>query len=156
MTDDRSTESDSSTWWCARECAAPAEVVDRFALPSTDGPVEHVKVQCLGRHWFVLPAAALAPVRTVSRDRPRRGRSDDREPHPPRPRDPGAPWRAAPPSCWSARNPTCSSTAGAAATSSRPAASPTPASSPAPARATPGQRVPARLTAAGHLELLAG
>jgi hypothetical protein len=48
------------------ECAAPAEVVDSFALPSTDGPVEHVKVQCLERHWLLLPAAALPPVRTVS------------------------------------------------------------------------------------------
>jgi hypothetical protein len=48
------------------ECAAPAEVVDRIAFPSTDGPVEHVKVQCLGRHWFLLPAAALPRVRTVS------------------------------------------------------------------------------------------
>jgi hypothetical protein len=44
------------------ECAAPAEVVDRFALPSTDGPVEHVKVACLMRHWFLLPAAALPTV----------------------------------------------------------------------------------------------
>jgi hypothetical protein len=48
------------------ECAAPAEVVDRYVLASTDGPVEHVKVQCLDRHWFVLPAAALPPVRTVN------------------------------------------------------------------------------------------
>ena len=40
--------------------------MDRYVLPSTDGPVEHVKVQCLGRHWFVLPAAALPPVRTVT------------------------------------------------------------------------------------------
>ena len=48
------------------ECAAPAEVVDRYALPSTDGPVEHVKVQCLSRHWFVLPTAALPAVRTVT------------------------------------------------------------------------------------------
>ena len=48
------------------ECAAPAEVVDRFALPSTDGDVEHVKMQCLERHWFLLPATALPAVRTVS------------------------------------------------------------------------------------------
>jgi hypothetical protein len=40
--------------------------VDRFAVPSTHGPVEHVKVQCLRRHWFLLPVASLAPVRTVS------------------------------------------------------------------------------------------
>ena len=44
------------------ECAAPAEVVDRFALPSTDGPIEHVKVLCLVRHWFLLPAASLPAV----------------------------------------------------------------------------------------------
>jgi hypothetical protein len=44
------------------DCGAPAEVVDRFALPSTDGPVEHAKVLCLMRHWFLLPAAALPTV----------------------------------------------------------------------------------------------
>ena len=44
------------------ECAAPAEVVDRIAFPSTDGPVEHVKVACLARHWFLLPAASLPTV----------------------------------------------------------------------------------------------
>ena len=67
MTDDRSAESlgELDLVVCP-ECAAPAEVVDRYVLPSTDGPVEHVKVQCLGRHWFVLPAAALPPVRTVN------------------------------------------------------------------------------------------
>ena len=47
------------------ECAAPAEVVDRFALPSTDGPIEHVKVMCLMRHWFLLPRASLPPVRSL-------------------------------------------------------------------------------------------
>jgi hypothetical protein len=67
MTDDRRGKSrgDLDLVVCP-ECAAPAEVVDRYALPSTDGPVEHVKVQCLSRHWFVLPAAALPPVRTVN------------------------------------------------------------------------------------------
>ena len=67
MTDDRRTElpGDELDLVVCPECAAPAEVVDRYALPSTDGPVEHVKVQCLGRHWFVLPTAALPPVRTV-------------------------------------------------------------------------------------------
>jgi hypothetical protein len=68
MTDDRRTELrwDELDLVVCPECAAPAEVVDRYVLPSTDGPVEHVKVQCLGRHWFVLPAAALPPVRTVT------------------------------------------------------------------------------------------
>ena len=63
MTDDRYNEMDLVV---CPECAAPAEVVDRYVLPSTDGPVEHVKVQCLVRHWFVLPTAALPPVRTVT------------------------------------------------------------------------------------------
>lgn len=49
------------------ECGAPAEVVDRFALPSTDGPVEHVKVACLVRHWFLLPTAALPTAGTPTR-----------------------------------------------------------------------------------------
>ena len=47
------------------DCSAPAEVVDRFTLPSTDGPAEHVKVRCLHRHWFVLLAATLPTARTL-------------------------------------------------------------------------------------------
>ena len=68
MTEDRSTEhrGDELDLVVCPECAAPAEVVDRFALPSTEGSVEHVKVQCLGRHWFLLPAAALPRVPAVS------------------------------------------------------------------------------------------
>jgi hypothetical protein len=66
MTDDQDLELDLVV---CPDCAAPAEVVDRFALPSTDGFVEHVKVRCLMRHWFLLPVAALptpgAPRRTT-------------------------------------------------------------------------------------------
>jgi hypothetical protein len=36
-------------------CGVPAEVLDRAVLESTDGPVEHVKVQCLARHIFLMP-----------------------------------------------------------------------------------------------------
>ena len=133
MTDDRTT---SWTWWCARSVPRPPRSWTAIALPSTDGPVEHVKVQCLSRHWFLLPAAALPPVRTVTPE-PGRGRSDERRPHQPRPRDParggGRHRRAA----RSAPSPTCSSTAASAATSWRRAAWRTPASSPAPARARP-------------------
>jgi hypothetical protein len=50
------------------DCGLPAEVLDRFALYSTDGPIEHVKVGCVSKHWFVLPAERLgrapAPRRT--------------------------------------------------------------------------------------------
>jgi hypothetical protein len=52
------------------DCAAPAEVVDRFTLPSTDGDVEHVKVQCLSRHWFLLPVASLPTLSAPTRPRP--------------------------------------------------------------------------------------
>ena len=42
------------------ECGAPAEVTDRDVLESTDGPVEHVRVVCVRRHWFLLSTASLA------------------------------------------------------------------------------------------------
>jgi hypothetical protein len=47
------------------QCAAPAEILDRFDLPSSDGPVEHVKVQCLSRHRFTMPAAGLRADRVA-------------------------------------------------------------------------------------------
>jgi hypothetical protein len=61
MTDDRSTRPPGTELDLAvcPECAAPAEVLDRFALPGTGGAVEHVRVACLARHWFLLPAASL-------------------------------------------------------------------------------------------------
>jgi hypothetical protein len=40
-------------------CGAVAEIVDRFVFPSTDGFIEHVKVHCLHRHWFMLPVDRL-------------------------------------------------------------------------------------------------
>jgi hypothetical protein len=42
------------------ECGAPAEITRRSALESTDGPVEHVKLQCVRRHWFLMPTFLLA------------------------------------------------------------------------------------------------
>ena len=42
------------------ECGAVAEVQWRTDLESTAGYVEHVKVLCLNRHGFFLPAEALA------------------------------------------------------------------------------------------------
>ncbi len=41
------------------ECHSPGEVLDRFVMASTDGPIEHVRVVCVLRHWFLLPAATL-------------------------------------------------------------------------------------------------
>jgi len=32
------------------ECGLPAEIVDRFVLYSTAGPVEHLRTYCVVRH----------------------------------------------------------------------------------------------------------
>ena len=42
------------------ECAEVAEIEWRAVLESTDGPIEHARVVCVSRHWFVLPVADLA------------------------------------------------------------------------------------------------
>ena len=36
-------------------CTVPAEVTDRFWLPSTDGPVLMLAVRCLNEHHFRMP-----------------------------------------------------------------------------------------------------
>ncbi len=41
------------------ECGAPAEVARRDVHASTDGPIEHVIVRCVDRHWFNMPAWML-------------------------------------------------------------------------------------------------
>ncbi|PJJ54219.1 hypothetical protein CLV56_3727 [Mumia flava] len=45
------------------DCGAPAEVTGRFALESTDGPMEHVRLRCVLGHWFVGLAERLLPSR---------------------------------------------------------------------------------------------
>jgi hypothetical protein len=32
------------------QCGLPAQIVDRFALNGTSGPVEHVKMRCVAGH----------------------------------------------------------------------------------------------------------
>jgi hypothetical protein len=49
------------------QCAAPAEVVERFVLGGTAGPVEHVTVRCVLRHWFALPAAQVGATSPSAR-----------------------------------------------------------------------------------------
>ena len=48
------------------ECGELAEIQWRDVLESTDGPVEHAKVLCVRRHWFLLPVAYLARARPPS------------------------------------------------------------------------------------------
>lgn len=48
-------------------CGAPAEVVDRFHVESTEGLVEHVATMCARRHCRTLPSLWQPPL---SHDRP--------------------------------------------------------------------------------------
>jgi hypothetical protein len=46
-------------------CGLPADITDRFTLGGAPGPVEHVKLVCVRRHWYTLPVDMLpvdAPV----------------------------------------------------------------------------------------------
>jgi hypothetical protein len=44
------------------ECGELAEVTERFVLESTDGPIEHARIGCVRRHWFLLPVGRLGSV----------------------------------------------------------------------------------------------
>jgi hypothetical protein len=67
----------TQTFTTCPECGEIAEIRDRFVLPSTDGPVEHLQLLCIRRHGFVLPTVSLeraaapsvpaAPAPSVSR-----------------------------------------------------------------------------------------
>ena len=52
------------------ECGAVAEVTERPVLESTEGPVEHARVVCVARHWFLLPAASLTSASAAGRTVP--------------------------------------------------------------------------------------
>jgi hypothetical protein len=41
-------------------CDMLAEIVDRFVLSSTDGPIEHVRTYCLAKHMLTIPTERLA------------------------------------------------------------------------------------------------
>lgn len=57
------------------ECGAIAEVQWRTVMESTDGPVEHSKVLCLNRHWFLLRTASLVPPSRAATAAPPRATS---------------------------------------------------------------------------------
>jgi hypothetical protein len=41
------------------DCGVPAEIAERFSLPSTHGPVDHIVVHCAAGHHFRMPADML-------------------------------------------------------------------------------------------------
>ncbi|SOD98748.1 hypothetical protein [Blastococcus haudaquaticus] len=47
------------------ECCAPAEIEWRLPVDSTHGPVDHVKVYCVRRHWFLMPSEEIAALAGV-------------------------------------------------------------------------------------------
>ena len=36
-------------------CGLPAEITDRFTLGGAPGPVDHVRIVCVRKHWYTLP-----------------------------------------------------------------------------------------------------
>jgi hypothetical protein len=56
------------------ECGNAAEILWRDVFESTDGPVEHAKVMCVDRHWFLMPVASIGsprlPADTIASGRP--------------------------------------------------------------------------------------
>jgi hypothetical protein len=44
------------------DCGVPAEITERFRLPSTDGPVDHIVLRCAGGHHFRMAADRLPAV----------------------------------------------------------------------------------------------
>lgn len=51
-----------SSMVCCPTCDLPAIVEDRFALPSTNGPVEHLRILCINRHTYLLLADHIGQV----------------------------------------------------------------------------------------------
>ena len=49
-------------------CHEPAEVLDRFSLGSTDGPMRHLKIRCAAGHWYTMPADRVQAYGSTSID----------------------------------------------------------------------------------------
>ncbi|MGH3815446.1 MAG: hypothetical protein ACRDUV_23850 [Pseudonocardiaceae bacterium] len=41
------------------ECSMTAALQRGDRVESTDGPVDHVRITCVNRHWFLMPADML-------------------------------------------------------------------------------------------------
>ena len=42
------------------QCGASAQIIERFWLESTAGPVEHVQIGCVNNHWLTPLAETVA------------------------------------------------------------------------------------------------
>ena len=45
---------------CLARCGLPAEVLRRFVIESTSGPLESVMIKCLAGHFFTAPIEFLS------------------------------------------------------------------------------------------------
>jgi hypothetical protein len=52
----------------AARCGLPAEVISRFTMRSTDGPLESAMIRCPAGHWFNGPLESLIWERTDKHD----------------------------------------------------------------------------------------
>ena len=52
------------------DCGAAAEITERFGLPSTDGPVDHIVVHCAAGHHFAMAADRLPARQPQATHRP--------------------------------------------------------------------------------------
>ena len=50
------------------QCGASARITKRFRLASTSGPVEHLKIGCVNKHWLTAPAEILVDARPTPPD----------------------------------------------------------------------------------------
>jgi hypothetical protein len=41
------------------QCSMTAAVQRSDRVESTDGPIDHVRITCVNRHWFLMPADRL-------------------------------------------------------------------------------------------------
>jgi hypothetical protein len=55
------------------ECGAPAELVSEGWSESTHGPVEHVRIWCIRRHFYFMPRPPATPSRPRSETGWKRG-----------------------------------------------------------------------------------
>lgn len=44
------------------ECSTTAAMQWADRVESTDGPVDHVRITCVNRHWFLMPASRRTPA----------------------------------------------------------------------------------------------
>jgi hypothetical protein len=53
------------------QCGAPAEITQRFWLDSTDGPIQHLRIICVSKHWLTPRSDTVDQQWPATRSQPR-------------------------------------------------------------------------------------